>query len=99
MRRPCGDDDMLARKRAPTDHSPADRLQHRGGFRQAARPELAASHRPFVRLHHRHAIRAKPGDIAPGGGVQPRTDEHTSELQSLLRISYAVFCWKNKTPH
>src|SRR3546814_6022685 len=25
-----------------------------------------------------------------------RSDEHTSELQSLLRISYAVFCLKNK---
>src|SRR3546814_10696804 len=26
-----------------------------------------------------------------------RTEEHTSELQSLMRISYAVFCLKNKT--
>src|SRR3546814_4287021 len=26
-----------------------------------------------------------------------RSDEHTSELQSLLRISYAGFCWKKKT--
>src|SRR3546814_4720320 len=25
-----------------------------------------------------------------------RSDEHTSEFQSLLRISYAVFCWKKK---
>src|SRR3546814_10376759 len=28
-----------------------------------------------------------------------RSDEHTSELQSLMRISYAVFCLKNKTYH
>src|SRR3546814_3460465 len=27
----------------------------------------------------------------------PRSEEHTSELQSLMRISYAVFCLKNKT--
>src|SRR3546814_10268685 len=27
---------------------------------------------------------------------QPRSEEHTSELQSLMRISYAVFCLKNK---
>src|SRR3546814_8960165 len=27
----------------------------------------------------------------------PRTEEHTSELQSLMRISYAVFCLKKKT--
>src|SRR3546814_10784049 len=29
--------------------------------------------------------------------VQTRSEEHTSELQSLMRISYAVFCLKNKT--
>src|SRR3546814_6233641 len=27
-----------------------------------------------------------------------RSEEHTSELQSLMRISYAVFCLKKKTP-
>src|SRR3546814_7431178 len=45
----------------------------------------------------------------PQGSVQPRSEraqqivgrseEHTSELQSLLRISYAVLCLKNKTIH
>src|SRR3546814_6089661 len=29
--------------------------------------------------------------------VAERTEEHTYELQSLMRISYAVFCLKNKT--
>src|SRR3546814_5025501 len=29
-------------------------------------------------------------------GVAPRSEEHTSELQSLMRISYAVFCLKKK---
>src|SRR3546814_6426374 len=28
-----------------------------------------------------------------------RSEEHTSELQSLMRISYAVFCLKNNTTH
>src|SRR3546814_1783648 len=28
--------------------------------------------------------------------LRPRSDEHTSELQSLMRISYAVFCLKKK---
>src|SRR3546814_5076311 len=28
-----------------------------------------------------------------------RSEEHTSELQSLIRISYAVFCLKKKTHH
>src|SRR3546814_6338710 len=29
-------------------------------------------------------------------GVSKRSEEHTSELQSLMRISYAVFCLKKK---
>src|SRR3546814_5277700 len=29
----------------------------------------------------------------------PRSEEHTSELQSLMRISYAVFCLKKKTDY
>src|SRR3546814_10627726 len=40
----------------------------------------------------------------PPLGVGMRSEEHTSELQSLMRISYAVFCLKKKkynvrTPH
>src|SRR3546814_4605289 len=31
-----------------------------------------------------------------GGGSAARPEEHTSELQSLMRISYAVFCLKKK---
>src|SRR3546814_2415702 len=48
------------------------------------------------------AARAPAGDgvvkglrvIVGGGGA--RSEEHTSELQSLMRISYAVFCLKKK---
>src|SRR3546814_9702822 len=36
----------------------------------------------------------KGGDFEPQAG---RSEEHTSELQSLMRISYAVFCLKKKT--
>src|SRR3546814_10796118 len=32
-----------------------------------------------------------------GAALLFRSEEHTSELQSLMRISYAVFCLKNKT--
>src|SRR3546814_9533068 len=32
----------------------------------------------------------------PAAGGVVRSEEHTSELQSLMRISYAVFCLKNK---
>src|SRR3546814_9226588 len=31
--------------------------------------------------------------------LAPRSEEHTSELQSLMRISYAVFCLKKKNTH
>src|SRR3546814_18096646 len=31
--------------------------------------------------------------------VAPRSEEHTSDLQSLMRFSYAVFCLKKKTHH
>src|SRR3546814_7940601 len=34
--------------------------------------------------------------LGRGDPVLPRSEEHTSELQSLMRISYAVFCLKKK---
>src|SRR3546814_8016816 len=52
------------------------------------------------------AGRPRVGLSAPAGAACPaclpipsrqRSEEHTSELQSLMRISYAVFCLKNKT--
>src|SRR3546814_2702516 len=58
---------------------------------------------PLVRYRQRQR-RDRPRAIAPRGleiGRLPdhrpdRSEEHTSELQSLMRISYAVFCLKNK---
>src|SRR3546814_8507797 len=35
----------------------------------------------------------------PAATVSARSEEHTSELQSLMRISYAVFCLKKKTTY
>src|SRR3546814_2929808 len=35
-------------------------------------------------------------DLHAAHDGQPRSEEHTSELQSLMRISYAVFCLKKK---
>src|SRR3546814_4223678 len=37
-----------------------------------------------------------PGKVVAGAGAPARSEEHTSELQSLMRISYAVFCLKKK---
>src|SRR3546814_3520438 len=41
----------------------------------------------------RPALVAQPG---AGDRQRARSEEHTSELQSLMRISYAVFCFKKK---
>src|SRR3546814_2707695 len=39
---------------------------------------------------------AHPVMVLPGLIASDRSEEHTSELQSLMRISYAVFCLKKK---
>src|SRR3546814_10421241 len=44
----------------------------------------------------RLAAQASPGIARP---CHLRSEEHTSELQSLMRISYAVFCLKKKKAH
>src|SRR3546814_4062802 len=66
--------------------------------RQSKTP--ASSHR-----RHRHArayacprasARRQPPLLASHRGRKTRSEEHTSELQSLMRTSYAVFCLKKK---
>src|SRR3546814_7838875 len=42
---------------------------------------------------------ANPETEKFGEEYKARSEEHTSELQSLMRISYAVFCLKKKTQH
>src|SRR3546814_5653687 len=44
---------------------------------------------------------AYPAQAGGCARAADRLEEHTSELQSLMRTSYAVFCWKKKTnqPH
>src|SRR3546814_4534864 len=44
------------------------------------------------------AVSCRPGVAFPSAGhpVLTRSEEHTSELQSLMRISYAVFCLTKK---
>src|SRR3546814_8905845 len=50
-----------------------------------------------ARRTHHTALWARIG--ASCTEPRPRSEEHTSELQSLMRISYAVFCLKKKTHH
>src|SRR3546814_9635299 len=44
---------------------------------------------------HGFGMRAAASNVPPNL-IQRRSEEHTSELQSLMRISYAVFCLKKK---
>src|SRR3546814_6864499 len=50
----------------------------------------------LARLHPQ-ADRRPQGLSDPAPRDRIRSEEHTSELQSLMRISYAVFCLKKKT--
>src|SRR3546814_1759783 len=45
-----------------------------------------------------HTVAERSGHADADQGPH-RSEEHTSELQSLMRISYAVFCLKKKTTH
>src|SRR3546814_4058744 len=55
---------------------------------------------PSPPAYLRRGERPPPTDSAPVGALRiRRSEEHTSELQSLMRISYAVFCLKKKKKH
>src|SRR3546814_7450490 len=61
--------------------------------RQGIREKTGDRHRPDAAGNRRNG----PGDRPGLGKIHvPRSEEHTSELQSLMRISYAVFCLKKK---
>src|SRR3546814_5858107 len=65
-----------------------------------AAARFAAQHRPGLceRIRSAQPQRLDRGARALGGesGDDKRSEEHTSELQSLMRTSYAVFCLKKK---
>src|SRR3546814_4250945 len=61
--------------------------------------ELAVKQRMQFGLARPWRLRDHTPDEHAGDGGRDgdRSEEHTSELQSLMRISYAVFCLKKKT--
>src|SRR3546814_8429615 len=66
--------------------------QQRGRVRGGAGARSVTPARPDA------GDRAGPTGAAwAGSAARARSEEHTSELQSLMRISYAVFCLKKKT--
>src|SRR3546814_17874995 len=63
--------------------------------RRPCRPyRLRMADPPFHRSRGELQVRRRQGLYA-----RVRSEEHTSELQSLMRISYAVFCLKKKKPN
>src|SRR3546814_5757352 len=87
-------DDLVDRairmaREAPEDKwaglAPADRLLH------GAPPHLDLADRAEPTPEALKALALEAEDAA-----RARSEEHTSELQSLMRISYAVFCLKKK---
>src|SRR3546814_16490135 len=61
-------------------------------FRSAPRRDARPACHRYRRDRHPQGPRLPRGSRGPCG----RSEEHTSELQSLMRISYAVFCLKKK---
>src|SRR3546814_7708615 len=71
----------------------------RGGGGRRERPKRPAQAAGRTRRGEmKWSSSAKPGLRRAVAGLA-RSEEHTSELQSLMRISYAVFCLKKKNKH
>src|SRR3546814_9426161 len=56
--------------------------------------KLSQKKRPFTITRAAYAGTQRYASVWTGDNVATRSEEHTSELQSLMRISYAVFCLK-----
>src|SRR3546814_4194906 len=92
--RGAGGEQYLARKIAPVDlgrtggRNDVDHLGQSHHLRVAIGIRLAGGHVDTLQIGQAGAVVA--------GQADKRSEEHTSELQSLMRISYAVFCLKKK---
>src|SRR3546814_3073538 len=83
--RPARRPPAAATRRAIARRSPSVAMRARRATRL---PQRVA-----VRIDHPHLAQAKRADA----GLDLRSEEHTSELQSLMRSSYAVFCLTKTT--
>src|SRR3546814_6282322 len=64
-----------------------------GAFGRETGPILDALHN---RIRRENELLYPLCEVASQADIVRRSEEHTSELQSLMRISYAVFCLKKK---
>src|SRR3546814_16619351 len=65
-------------------------------YEAALFPEPGMPGRFVARLDQRRRYACRLEQDRQRQPADPRSEEHTSELQSLMRISYAVFCLKKK---
>src|SRR3546814_6084569 len=102
----CSRDYQSRRRAFPRRHirladtrNPAKTLR-RGGLRGAANllPSAGRSHASPDAVSHANPTTSRNFQH-PDSAWYRRSEEHTSELQSLMRISYAVFCLKKKNSH
>src|SRR3546814_10877408 len=98
------------RRRPPRSTRTAPLFPYTTLFRSPGRGEAEGSvvehqaERPAQQEQPAQLAADRAGDIGAAAAQQqqsrqgnaPRSEEHTSELQSLMRISYAVFCLKKK---
>src|SRR3546814_8630173 len=77
------------RKQAATVHKNLSRPHRRGDPLAGLRGNLQTGNCRLRKKSQKACIRMRRG----------RSEEHTSELQSLMRTSYAVFCLKKKQPN
>src|SRR3546814_4438780 len=87
-----------SRGMADVVEAPPQLPQERTGARpvlvgKAVAPQCAPTGSPGIR---RQCLASAPAHPPPSAC---RSEEHTSELQSLMRISYAVFCLKKKNTY
>src|SRR3546814_3706771 len=86
----------------PTACLPPHQGEGRGGgglpvSRIVVEPVRTETHpHPTLPLKGRASMRLRSGSLSPVSSDSARSEEHTSELQSLMRISYAVFCLNKK---
>src|SRR3546814_3762226 len=90
----------LFRSRGPEGDAPPHRQARKPAGQLEGKGRTRAVEGPRGPRHRRARRKAEGGRYgrATQGRNRRRSDEHTSELQSLTRISYAVFCLQTKIP-
>src|SRR3546814_2074530 len=97
----CSSDLHDEQNRKNHDHLNAKRQQHNAHISRQTDQQIPSEKRGQIEHETGNGNGRDPDDHADqahGDLEQPldRSEEHTSELQSLMRISYAVFCLKKK---